>query len=144
MPTGTPGDAKARELKLVREELARVQDMYRQRLTPVTRVLAMEREEARIDGERGALVAQISRAKGQISETELQIIAIDQTRRSEAQREFREVEARLAEFAERKIAAEDQLKRVEVRAPISGVVHELGIHTVGGVISPAEPVMLIG
>jgi HlyD family secretion protein len=79
-------DAKARELKLVREELARVRDMYKQRLTPITRVLAMERDESRIDGEHGALTAQIARAKGQISETELQIIAIDRPARPRRKR----------------------------------------------------------
>jgi HlyD family secretion protein len=136
-------EAKARELKLVREELARVRDMYKRSLTPVTRVLAMERDEARIAGEHGALIAQIARARTQIGETELQILNVDQTRQSEAQRELREVEARLAELAERRIAAEDQLRRIELRAPISGVVHELGVHTVGGVISPGEPVALI-
>ena len=68
---------------------------------------------------------------------------VDQTRQSEAQRELREVEARIAELAERRVAAEDQLRRVELRAPIAGVVHELGVHTVGGVITAGEPVMLI-
>jgi HlyD family secretion protein len=49
----------------------------------------------------------------------------------------------VSELAERKIAAQDQLRRVELRAPIPGIVHELGVHTVGGVISAGEPVMLI-
>ena len=53
------------------------------------------------------------------------------------------MEARLAELAERRVAAEDQLRRIELRAPIAGVVHELGVHTVGGVISAGEPVLLI-
>ena len=135
-------EAKARELKLVREELARVRDMYNAP-TPMTRVLAMERDETRIAGEHGALIAQIARAGTQIGETELQILNVDQTRQSEAQRELREIEARIAELAERRIAAEDQLRRIELRAPIAGVVHELGVHTVGGVISAGEPVMLI-
>jgi HlyD family secretion protein len=136
-------EAKARELKLVRDELARVRDMYKRNLTPMTRVLAMERDETRIAGEHGALTAQIARARTQIGETELQILNVDHTRRSEAQRELREAEARIAELAERRIAAEDQLRRVELRAPIAGVIHELGVHTVGGVISAGEPVMLI-
>jgi HlyD family secretion protein len=110
-------------------------------LTP-SRVL-MERDETRIGGEHGALIAQIARAGTQIGETELQILNVDQTRQSEAQRELREIEARIAELAERRIAAEDQLRRIELRAPIAGVVHELGVHTVGGVISAGEPVMLI-
>lgn len=136
-------EAKWRELMLVREELARVKQMYDRNLLPVTRLLAMQREEARIDGEHGALEAQIARAGGQISEIELHIIAIDETIQTEAQKELRDVEARISELSERRVAAEDQLKRVDLRAPISGIVHELSVHTVGGVIAPGEIAMLI-
>jgi HlyD family secretion protein len=136
-------DAKARELGLIREELARLTDMYRRNLLPVTRVLAMQREEARIDGEHGALVAQIARASGQIGEIELQILLIDQTLQSDAQKELREIEGRIAELSERRVAAEDQLKRIDLRAPIGGTVHELSIYTVGGVIAQGETLMLI-
>lgn len=135
--------AKARELALVREELARVRQMHDRNLLPVTRLLAMQREEARIDGEHGALGAQIARASGQIGEIELQVIAVDETIQTEAQKELREIEARIAELAERRVAAEDQLKRIDLRAPISGIVHELNVHTVGGVIAPGETAMLI-
>lgn len=136
-------DAKGRELKLVREELGRLTDLYRRNLLPVTRVLAMQRDETRIDGEHGALVAQIARANGQIGEIELQLLTIDQTIRSDAQKELRELEARIAELSERRVAAEDQLKRIDLRAPISGTVHELSVFTVGGVIAQGETLMLI-
>lgn len=136
-------EAKAKELKLVREELARVADMHKRGLLPETRVLSMQRDETRIAGEHGAFVAQIARTTGQISETELNILTIDQTTRSEAQKEFREVEARIAELSERRIAAEDQLKRIDIRSPQAGIVHDLSVHTVGGVIAAGEPVMQI-
>lgn len=135
--------AKASELQLVKEELARVEDMYEKRLTPVTRVLAMQRDATRIEGEHGAVVSQIARATGQIAETELKILEIEETLRAEAQKELRDVEARIAELNERRISAEDMLQRVDLRAPQSGVVHELSVHTVGGVISPGETVMSI-
>jgi HlyD family secretion protein len=127
----------------VREELARLTDMYRRNLLPVTRVLAMQRDEARIDGEHGALVAQIARATGQIGEIELQILTIDQTIRSDAQKELREIEGRIAELSERRVVAEDQLKRIDLRSPIAGTVHELSVFTVGGVIAQGETLMLI-
>lgn len=136
-------EAKGRELVLVREELARVRQMHDRSLLPITRLLAMQREEARIHGEHGALEAQIARAAGQIGEIELQILAIDQAIQTEAQKDLRDVEARIAELSERRVAAEDQLKRVDLRAPISGIVHELNVHTVGGVIAPGETAMLI-
>lgn len=136
-------DAKLRELTLIREEVSRVSGLFRQNLLPVTRVIALQREEARIDGEIGALVAQIAKLGGLIAEGQLQIIGIEQNKHSDAQKELRETESRIAELQERKIAAEDQLRNVNLRAPMSGIIHELSIHTIGGVVSPAEQIMLI-
>ncbi|HTO67856.1 MAG TPA: HlyD family type I secretion periplasmic adaptor subunit [Bradyrhizobium sp.] len=135
--------AKAHERALIEEEFSRVNELYKKSLLPITRVLSLERDQTRIDGEVGTLLAQIAKLRGQIAETRLQIIAIDDNRYSDAQKELREVEGRVAELQERKIAAEDQLRRVELRSPIDGVVHELNVHTVGGVVNPAEQLMLI-
>ena len=135
--------AKDREVALIHEELSRVDALYRRTLLPVTRVLSLQRDETRIEGEVGTLVAQIAKLGGQIAETRLQTIAIDQNRSTDAQKELREVEGRIAELQERKIAAEDQLRRVEIRAPIDGIIHELSVHTVGGVVGPAEQLMLV-
>ena len=135
--------AKARELALINEELLRVEDMYKRKLLPVTRLLALQRDAARIEGEVGTLEAQIAKLGGQIAESRLQIIVIDLTKFSESQKELREIEGRISELQERKLAAEDQLRRVDLRAPIDGVVHELAVHTVGGVVSPGEQLMLI-
>jgi HlyD family secretion protein len=135
--------AKTRELMLIREELSRVNELYKKNLVPVTRVLSLQRDETRIEGEVGTLLAQIAKVGGQIAEARLQIIGVDQNRFSDAQKELRDVEGRIAELQERKIAAEDQLKRIELRAPIGGIVHELSVHTVGGVINAAEQLMLL-
>jgi membrane fusion protein, type I secretion system len=135
--------AKSREGDLVGEELMRLEDMYRRELVPVTRMLSMRREAVRIEGEHGALIAQIARLRGQIYEIELKIVEIGETIMLDAQKEYRDVEARLAELNERKIAAEDVLRRVEIRAPRSGMVHELAVHTVGGVIGPGDVIMSI-
>jgi len=70
-------------------------------------------------------------------------VQIDQELRTEIVKELREIQAREAELVERKVAAEDQLRRVDIRAPQDGVVHQLAVHTVGGVINPGEPVMII-
>ena len=94
-------------------------------------------------GERGQLISTIAQAKGKISETELQIIQIDQDLRSEVSKELREVQAKIAELVERKVAAEDQLKRIDIRAPQDGIVHQSTVHTVGGVIGAGEPLMLV-
>jgi len=136
-------NAKARELKLVEVELNRIESLYARKLLPQTRLLAMQREATRIDGEHGALISQIARTEGQINETELQILEIDENLVAESQKEIREGEARIAELLERKAAAEDTLKRVEMRAPRSGIVHELAMHTIGGVVGPGDVIMSI-
>ncbi len=136
-------DAKAQELALIRKELVQVEKLYEKQLTTVSRVYNMQREATRISGEHGGLVAQIARANGNISEIKLQIISTDQTARTDAQRELSGIDARLAALAERRVATRDKLNRVNLRAPLSGIVHELAVHTVGGVISPADTVMLI-
>jgi len=136
-------DAKYAEVELMVEELERLEHLRKKELMPTTRILTAQRDLTRLKGEWGALLAQIARAQGQISETELQIIALDQTVQSDASKELREIEARLAELAERRIAARDQLKRIVLRAPQAGIVHDLNVHTVDGVIGAGETVMAI-
>lgn len=136
-------DARKTELSFISKELEQVRSLQLKQLTPISRVYAMEREAARLTGELGNIVAQIARAHGQINELDLQLLTIDQNARTEAQRELRTVEARISELLERRAAAIDRLARVELKAPRSGIVHELAVHTVGGVLSSAEPAMLI-
>ncbi len=128
---------------LIREELGAVHDLYAKNLVSLNRRAALEREMARLDGQKGQLIASVAQSEGRIAETQLQIIQIDDGLREEVMKELREIQGKTAELSERRIAAEDQLKRVEIRAPSSGFVHQLAVHTVGGVISPAEPAMLI-
>lgn len=136
-------NAKAGELALINKELVAIRGLKKRNLTTASRVYAMEREATRLEGERGGLMSQIARAEGQISEVRVQILSIQQSARSEAQKQLREIEARMTELKEREIAAKDQLARVDLRAPLAGTVHELAVHTIGGVITPAEPVMLL-
>jgi len=136
-------EAKQIESDLMVEELDRLEGLRKQELMAVNRILAAQRDLTKLKGEWGSLVAQVARAQGQISEMELQIIALDQNMQTEATKELREIEARIAELAERKVAAEDQLKRVILTAPQDGTVHDLTVHTVGGVIATGETVMTI-
>jgi HlyD family secretion protein len=136
-------DAKAREIALVKIELDGVEKLWAKNLVSITKLTAMRREDARLDGERGQLVASAAQAKGKIAETELQIIQLGQEMRKEVMKDLREAQAKEAELFERKVAAEDQLKRIDIRAPQAGVVHQLSVHTIGGVITQAEPIMLI-
>jgi HlyD family secretion protein len=135
--------AKTEEIELIQRELGGVQSLWEKKLIPINRLTVLEREAARLKGELAQSIASSAQVRGKISEIELQIIQIDQELSSEVAKELREVDGKIGEFVERKVTAEDQLKRVELRAPQSGIVHQLGIHTIGGVVSPADPVMLI-
>jgi membrane fusion protein, type I secretion system len=135
--------AKAREIDLINQELEGVRELWRKNLVPITRVTTLEREAARLHGERGALVASIAQARGKISETQLQVLQIDQDLRSEVSKELAEIRAKTSELIEKRVTAEDQLKRIDIRAPQDGRVHELNTHTVGGVINAGETIMLI-
>lgn len=135
--------AKSVELGFIKEEIAGTEVLYKKGLSPLTRLRALQRDEARISGERGQLQADLARTRGRVSETQLQILQLDQDRRAEVISELREIEAKWAELEERRIAAQDRLTRIELRAPVAGIVHQLNVHTVGGVISPGETVMMI-
>jgi HlyD family secretion protein len=103
----------------------------------------LQRDAARLDGERSQLMGAVAQAKGKIAEIQLQIIQVDQDLRSEVGKDLIETRSKLAELGERRTAAVDQLNRTDIRAPQSGRVHELSVHTIGGVISPGEQIMLI-
>jgi HlyD family secretion protein len=135
--------AKTEEIELIQRELGGVQSLWEKKLIPINRLTVLEREAARLKGELAQSIASSAQVRGKISEIELQIIQIDQELSSEVAKELREVDGKIGEFVERKVTAEDQLKRVELRAPQSGIVHQLGIHTIGGIVSAADPVMLI-
>jgi HlyD family type I secretion membrane fusion protein len=135
--------AKHEETKLVGAERSKLLELYDKKLVDYTRVYTAHRDWARIPGERGEIEASIARAKARTSELRVQILAIDQNASTEAQRELRTVDARISELTERMLAIEDRLARTEIRAPVSGYVNELFIHTVGGVITPAARIATV-
>jgi HlyD family secretion protein len=135
--------AKKREIDLIEQELSGIRDLWQKNLIPLNRLTSLEREGARLEGERSQLMGTIAQTKGKITETQLQIIQIDQDLRSDVGKELGEVRSQVSELFEKKIAAEDQLKRIDIRAPQDGVVHQLAVHTVGGVISAGDQIMLI-
>lgn len=136
-------EAKRKEVELVHKELEGLRTLWDKKLIPLNKINAMEREAARLEGESSQLAGVIAQTRGKASEIELQIIQIDQDLRSEVGKDLIDTRSKLSELAERKVAAVDQLNRVDIRAPQSGRVHELSVHTVGGVISPGEQIMLI-
>jgi len=135
--------AKSQELVLIQRELQGARDLWDRNLMPISKLTALEREATRLEGDRAQLTATHAQANGKITETELQIVQLDRDLASEVAKEMREIDAKIGELLERRISAEDQLKRIDIRAPNDGIVHQLAVHTVGGVISAGEPIMLI-
>ena len=135
--------SRAKQLELIQGELGGVQDLYDKHLVPLARLTALQREAARIDGERGQLVSSIAETKSKIGEAELQIVRLDQDFRGEVVKDLGEAQGKEAELTERAVAARDLLDRIEVRAPASGLVHQLAAHTIGGVIRPGDAIMEI-
>ena len=136
-------EAKEKEIDLIARELVGVADLFAKNLVSIMRYMQLQRDQARLQGERGQLIAEIARARGKISEVELQIIQLEKDFRTEVLRELRDAQGKIAELRERVNAAQDQLNRVELRAPQTGIVNQLAIHTIGGVIGNGETLMQI-
>jgi HlyD family secretion protein len=135
--------SKAKQLELISGELKGVQELYDKRLVPLARLTSLQRETARIEGERGQLTSSIAETKSKIGEAQLQIARLDQDFRTDVVKELGETQAKEAELVERGVAAQDQLDRIELRAPTSGVIHQLAAHTIGGVIRAGDTIMEI-
>ena len=133
--------SKSRQLELITGELSGVQELYDKRLVPLARLTTLQRESARIDGERGQLISTMAETKSKIGEAQIQIIRLEQDFRTDVVKELGENRAKEADLVERGIAARDLLDRIEIRAPTSGVVNQLSAHTVGGVIRAGDPIM---
>ncbi|HEY5129155.1 MAG TPA: HlyD family type I secretion periplasmic adaptor subunit [Bradyrhizobium sp.] len=133
--------SKTRQLELIAGELSGVQELYDKRLVPLTRLTTLQREAARIEGERGQLMSAIAETKSKIGEAQLQIVRLDQDFRTDVVKELGETQGKEAELVERGVAARDLLDRIEIRAPTSGVIHQLSAHTIGGVIRAGDAIM---
>lgn len=136
-------EALLKQLVIVREELKDLSDLHERGLAQRPRITSLQREILGKEGTVGEIKARIAQSQGKIAEIELQVLQLDRELANEVAKEIREVETKIAELGERKAAAEDQLKRIDIRAPIAGIVHQLAAHTVGGVISASEPIMLV-
>ncbi len=134
-------EAKAKEIDWNSQELVGIHELWEKKLIDFARVTTAERDGARLEGEHGMLLSSIAEAKGKIAEIELRILQVDEDLRTEMGKELADIRSKIAELVEKKVAAEDQLQRLDIRAPQGGLIHELAIHTVGGVIRPGDTIM---
>lgn len=136
-------ESRQEQLRLINKELSSMKKLERKKLVRATRVLALEREAAKLAGEAGDLVARIARTKGRIGETKVQILQVDEEMQSKVLTDLRDTQTRISELEERRVSASAKLSRISIRAPQTGYVHELDIHTIGGVIATGQTLMMI-
>ena len=135
--------AEDQSVVLLDGDLGDVQALYTKKLVSKERLSNIRLDATRAHGESGRLAAAVAEAQAKVSETELQVLQLDEQRRSEVTSELRETEAKQTELSERKVVAQDELTKTNIRAPQSGTVQESAIHTIGGVIAPGEVIMMI-
>jgi HlyD family type I secretion membrane fusion protein len=133
--------ANREQQRLIGEETEGMKSLADQGFAPVNRVRALERNQAQLVGDEGALVAQIARSGEAIGESRLQIVSLDRQMQEEVSGQLRDVQVQLDEIQPKLKAARDQLDRATVRAPASGKVVGLAVFTVGGVVSPGQVLM---
>jgi HlyD family secretion protein len=131
------------QIALIAEELNGYRKLLKMGGIEKSKVLALEREQARLIGERGALIAGKASTEAKIGEVKLQILHIREEYLTKTLSELHDVESKIAELRERRVAAASQLGRSVVAAPIAGEVYQVAVHTIGGVIGPGETLMLI-
>jgi len=134
-------NAASKRIEIVREEADTVAMLVNKGLERRPRLLSLQRETADIEGRRGEIVAQISRAEQVINESQTTLLKLENDRQNEIAQSLREVQSQIFQIRERLQAADDQLLRTAVKAPEDGVVTDLRIHTPGGVVGAGAPLM---
>jgi HlyD family secretion protein len=135
--------SKTSQLTIIAGELTGVQELYSKGLVPLTRLTTLQREVARLEGERGQLTSSIAETKAKVGQAQLQIVKVDQDFRTEVLKDLREAQDKEAELTEKNVSAQDQLQRIDIRAPTAGTVNQLSVHTIGGVIRPGDVILEI-
>ncbi len=136
-------DANDREAAIIDLELGKLDRLLAKGLVTVAQQRDTLRQSARVEGTRGELAAKSAEVVGRISELKVKLLSIDQEARKEAQSGILGLDAKVAELRERAVAAADRLAGMDVRAPVDGLVYDLQMHTLGGVIAPGATVMSI-
>ena len=135
--------ALATQGTLIRRELADQQKLLSQQLIQASRVSALQREEANLMGRIGELTASVAQAAQRITEIDIQILTLTTTRREEAINRLRDLQYNELELSERRRTLTRQLDRLDIRAPVSGIVYGMQVFAPQSVVRPADPVMFL-
>jgi len=131
------------QLELIETELLNQQSLLARGLTQASTVLALQREQASLDGRLGELRASEAQAEGRVTEIDIEILKLDTRLREEAITRLRDIQYREVELAEQRRSIMERLDRLDIRAPVSGIVYGLQVHTPRSVLRPAEPVLYL-
>ena len=133
--------SQAEQAGLIREEMEATKTLLDQGLTPKSKYLALQRKSSELEGNQGQLTSRIARAKQTIAETDQEIVQLKKERRRTSITELRDVQTQLSDVQQQLRAAEEVVRRIEVRAPVGGIVVKLHHNTHGGVVAPGEPIL---
>ncbi len=131
------------QLELIEQELVDQQSLLDRGLAQASRVLALQREKANLEGQSGELAASKAQAEGRITELELGILNVQSTRREEAISELRDLQPTELELRENHQTLATQLEKLDIRAGVAGVVYGLQVYSTSAVIEPAQPLLYI-
>lgn len=133
--------ALERQLKLIGEELSKQHSLLERGLAQATTVLRLQREKARLHGQIGQLAASKAEAEERSTEISIEVLRLETTAREEAITDLRDLRYYELELVEKRIALKAAISQLNIRAPVSGIVHELMVKTPRSVIRSAEPLM---
>jgi HlyD family secretion protein len=135
--------ALADQVDLVGQELASSQALLQKGLLEAPRVLALQRETARLVGTKAETEAAVARNRGRIAQIKVEILRLTAERREQAVTELRDVQSKISELSQQIEAVDLKLSRLALKAPMAGRVHDLKVFSQDAVIRPAEPVLYI-
>lgn len=130
-------------LELNRVQLTKREELYKQRLVPETQVSDLQNEKAQLQGSLGELIASIGQAQERITEIEIEISKLETTRLEDTITRLRDLRFRELELAEQRRSLIGQLSRLDIRAPVSGIVYGKQVFTLNSVIRPADPLLYL-
>ncbi|AEI94952.1 HlyD family type I secretion periplasmic adaptor subunit [Roseobacter litoralis] len=128
---------------LIEAELTDSQTLFEKGLAPASRVSSLQREQARLLGEIGSVTSSIAQLRGEIASLSIERISLTSRLREEAISTLRDLQFQEVELVQRRLSTTDTLSRMELRAPVSGVIYGSRIFALRSVVSPAEPIMYI-
>jgi HlyD family type I secretion membrane fusion protein len=133
----------AQQLELIEEELANQQSLLDRGLAQAGTVLNLRRNLASLQGNLGELIADEAQAEGRITEIDIEVLKLGTRRREEAITRLRDLKYRELELAEQRRSLQERLNRLDITAPVSGIVYGMQVHSLRSVVRPADPVLFL-